>query len=210
VPVVVSPISALDSVLEEDPSRRIVIKLHPFTSLSSNPPHPLHSLTSEEALSVKAFKEWANGSGGKVILLEAGLNVLPILAGSEALICDLDSSVPFEQLYFCSDASPRALLAFYDVNNVPELALNDKEYLALLNTWTTPLELYALIDSLLHREKAKVSLTWAGAKGHSFFVAKYGEPDGKEVEKMTAARYHDGFLIPNKHSLQPILTKPEL
>lgn len=189
MPVVVSLISALDAALLRDPDRRIVIKLHPFTALSASPPHPLHSLTPNEVLSVKALTEWANGSGGKVILLEPGVNVLPILELSEALVCDLDSSVPFEQLFFCSDASPRALFAFYDQANAPELALADTEYLSLLNTWTTPLEFYALMEAFTSPSEGKVAVTRAGAKGHAFFAAKYGEPDGKEVEKMSAARY---------------------
>jgi len=182
-------ISGVDTLLSADGFHfRVVIKMHPFTALSAQPPHPLHSLTSEEQLSVKALKEWANSSNGKVVMLDASVNALPLLERATILICDLDSSIPFEYLYFCSEKTPKQLLAYYDAGNAPQIALSDTSYMALINTFTTPLEFFGVVDAVLNPARASLKLVTAGVEGHAFFANKYSEPDGKEVEKMAAVR----------------------
>lgn len=62
-------------------------------------------------------------------------------------------------------------------------ALADDEYVALLNLFTNAAEVAELFDKFNAN-----NLFEAGKAGREFFEAKYGVPDGHEVDRMVELR----------------------
>ncbi|CAF2894518.1 unnamed protein product [Rotaria sp. Silwood2] len=157
-----------------------VIKLHPLTYPQlKNEKNPLFSLSALEQESVRHFLTSKN------ILPDTQTNTLKLIEHARVLICDSDSSIPFEALYFNDQ---KHILVYEKV----EQHNNDDDRQTYFHVFHNVQQLTKLLERYFAGElecKTKTS--------HKFFLEKYDEPDGKEIERLATIRQ----WLSNHHDL---------
>eukprot|EP00005_Dracoamoeba_jomungandri_P006784 CAMPEP_0174265858 /NCGR_PEP_ID=MMETSP0439-20130205/28188_1 /TAXON_ID=0 /ORGANISM="Stereomyxa ramosa, Strain Chinc5" /LENGTH=985 /DNA_ID=CAMNT_0015352529 /DNA_START=62 /DNA_END=3016 /DNA_ORIENTATION=+ len=151
------------------------LKLHGFCFYqeTSESVHLLHSLTALEkqnfALLQKHF----------LVVDERHANILPFFEVFDMIITDLNSSVPFEALYF----THLKILAFATPSYLSEKTSDeDIEYRECLHVFQNANELNELLKLAVEKKLPPTK------DGRNFFISKYGKPDGEEFLHIAKAR----------------------
>lgn len=147
-----------------------IIKLHPLTHQFGNGTNPLFSLSALEQESVRKLLT------SKSLLPAKLTNTLKLIEHAHVLICDSDSSIPFEALYF---NDPKHILVY---ERVPKDDINDDRR-AYFHIFHNAEQLNQLLDRYFAGE-----LEYKTKNSHQFFLEKYDEPDGKEIERLANMR----------------------
>ncbi|CAF1239157.1 unnamed protein product [Adineta ricciae] len=147
------------------------IKLHPLTYPSNdNSDNPLFNLSDLER---KHANELFNS---KNIISVQQTNTLSLIEQCRVLICDFDSSIPFEALYF-NDGK------YLFVYETAEQQLKQDDRRKYFHTFSSAHQLTNLFESYFKGE-----LLCKIKDSHKFFLEKYEEPDGKEIERLARIR----------------------
>ncbi|CAF3789328.1 unnamed protein product [Rotaria sp. Silwood1] len=146
------------------------IKLHPLTYQLKNDKNPLFSLSELEQENVRKFFTSKN------IVPETQTNTLKLIEHARVLICDSDSSIPFEALYFNDQ---KHILVYERVGQND----NDDDRRTYFHIFHNAEQLTKLLDRYFAGE-----LECKTKDSHKFFLEKYDEPDGKEIERLANIR----------------------
>ena len=146
------------------------IKLHPLTYPSKNGDNPLFCLSDLERESVAQFLTSKN------LLSERETNTLKLIECARVLICDFDSSIPFEALYFQDDKH----LFVYETAEQSHFKDDRRAY---FHTFQNAQQLTHLLDRYFAGQLECKTTT-----SHKFFLEKYEEPDGYEIERLVNIR----------------------
>lgn len=147
------------------------IKLHPLTYPSNdNAENPLFNLSDLE-------RKHANDLfNSKNIISDEDTNTLSLIEQCRVLICDFDSSIPFEALYFNDEKQ----LFVYET---AEQRIKQDDRRKYFHTFSDAGELTKLLELYFRGE-----LSSKTKDSHTFFLEKYEEPDGKEIERLARIR----------------------
>ncbi|KAL6070558.1 Tubulin--tyrosine ligase-like protein 12 [Balamuthia mandrillaris] len=164
---------------------RFFVKFHGFCYLEdlSNTDketaviHPLHSLTEAEREGVIELRKHFT------VVPEEEYNILPFMDACRVIITDLNSSVPFEALYFSEHSS---ILAF-DHRSMVHVAdepvdAETEEYRSHLHLFAGPEELDSTLSSTLTASEPQKKA------GRKFFESRYGCVDGNEALRIAQTR----------------------
>ncbi|CAF3797084.1 unnamed protein product [Rotaria sp. Silwood1] len=147
-----------------------VIKLHPLTYQIKNDDNPMLSLSNLEQEHTHHFLTSKN------ILPDTQTNTLKLIEHARVLICDSDSSIPFEALYF----NDHKHIFVYEMAEKHDNKDDRQTYFHIFNNAQQ-------LTSLLERYFAG-ELECKTEHSHKFFLEKYEEPDGKEIERLANIR----------------------
>ncbi|CAF1023238.1 unnamed protein product [Rotaria sordida] len=147
-----------------------VIKLHPLTYQLKNNKNPLFSLSELEQENVRKFLTSKN------LLPDTQTNTLKLIEHARVLICDSDSSIPFEALYF----NDQKHILVYETMEQHD---NDDDRRTYFHIFHNAEQLTKLLDRYFAGE-----LECKTKNSHKFFLEKYDEPDGKEIERLGIIR----------------------
>ena len=100
------------------------------------------------------------------------------MRAASIIIAEADSSIPFEALYF----SPKTIFAFLSPNN-NVYTPKDPTYHDVIHVFKSTSELNALFT------QASIQHGSLDRNGMPFFASKYGNVDGKEVERVAEMRW---------------------
>lgn len=148
------------------------IKLHPLAYEYEDKPwkHPFLSLTSLEKDHVKKLAQ------SKALLPSKYTNTLKLIEHARIIICDSNSSIPFEALYF---QDGKYLFVYETINDYDEQDDRGKYF----HKFHTVEQLKQLLDDYSNnRLECKTS------DSHEFFLEKYLEPNGNEIEQLVSVR----------------------
>jgi len=146
------------------------IKLHPLTYSSESNQNPLFSLSSLEQANVEKLLT------SKSIVPANRTNTLKLIAQARILICDLDSSIPFEALYF----NDRKYIFAYERTQLKSSYDDRRPY---FHIFRNAQQLKELLDRyFLGLLECKTD------NSHKFFLEKYDEPDGEEIKRLASLR----------------------
>ncbi|CAF0947771.1 unnamed protein product [Adineta steineri] len=148
-----------------------IIKLHPSTYQTKNDDNPLVSLSKLEQDHVCHFLTSKN------VLPDTQTNTLKYIEHARVIICDSDSSIPFEALYFNNQ---KHILVY----EMPEKHNKDDDRQTYFHSFHTPQQLTNLLECYFAG-----NLECKTEHSHEFFLKKYDEPDGKEIERLADARH---------------------
>jgi hypothetical protein len=161
-----------------------VIKLHPLTHQLKNDENPLFCLSELEQENVSQFLTSEN------VLSETQTNTLKLIEHARVLICDSDSSIPFEALYFKDEKH----ILVYETAEQCDKEDDRRTYFHIFRNAQQ-------LSNLLERYFAG-ELECKTKNSHEFFLEKYEEPDGKEIERLADIRqwmvnHHHPYLYQN-------------
>ncbi len=121
----------------------------------------------------------------KNVVSDTRTDTLKLIEHARVLICDSDSSIPFEALYF----DDQKHIFVYEIAERHDKEDNRQTYFHNTEQLTNLLELYFAGELECKTENS-----------HKFFLKKYNEPNGKEIERLAHVRqwmvnhaYHDLF-----------------
>ncbi|CAF3368863.1 unnamed protein product [Rotaria socialis] len=146
------------------------IKLHPLTFQNRNEDNPMLSLSKLEQEHIDRFHT------SKSILPNSQTNTLKLIERARVLICDSDSSIPFEALYF----NDHKHILVYEVAEKHNVKDDRQKY---FHTFHNVQQLTNLLERYFAGE-----LECKTENSHQFFLEKYEEPDGKEIERLADVR----------------------
>jgi hypothetical protein len=147
------------------------IKLHPLAyEYKENDQHPFLSLTDLEKLHVEKLFQSNN------LLLSNQTNTLKLLEHARIIICDSNSSIPFEALYF---QDQKFLFVYETTDDYDEEDDREKYF----HKFHHVEELKTLIDNYYNQQ-----LDCKTKQSHEFFLEKYHEPNGNEIEQLASIR----------------------
>ncbi|CAF0898618.1 unnamed protein product [Rotaria sp. Silwood1] len=146
-----------------------LIKLHPL-AYEYNDNHPFLSLTDLEKEHVKKLFQSKN------ILLNEQINTLKLIEYAHIIICDSNSSIPFETLYFQDN---KYIFVYETIDEYDEQDDREKFFYKFSNVE----ELKLLLENY-YNQKLKCKTK----NSHEFFLEKYDEPNGNEIEKLVDIR----------------------
>jgi hypothetical protein len=146
------------------------IKLHPFTYQLKNDENPLVCLSELEQENVRHILTSNN------VVPETQTNTLKLIEHARVLICDSDSSIPFEALYF----KDQKYILVYETAEQHDKEDDRRTY---FHTFRNAQQLSNLLDRYFAGE-----LECKTKNSHDFFLEKYDEPDGKEIERLADVR----------------------
>lgn len=147
-----------------------VVKLHPLTYPHTNGEHPLFSLSKLEKDNIEKLLTANN------VLSEYPTNTLKLIEHARLIICDTDSSIPFEALYFDDQ---KYILVYETV----EQQQKDDDRRPYFHTFKNAQQLNHLINQYFNME-----LEIRTQNSHKFFLEKYDEPDGQEIQRLANER----------------------
>jgi hypothetical protein len=147
-----------------------VIKLHPLTYQLKNDENPLFTLSELEQENTRQFLTSKN------VVPETQTNTLKLIEHARVLICDSDSSIPFEALYFNDQ---KHIFVYETAENYNKEDDRQTYFHIFYNTQQ--------LTNLLERYFAG-ELECKTENSHKFFLEKYEEPDGKEIERLADVR----------------------
>jgi len=147
------------------------IKLHPLAyEYKENTEHPFLSLTDLEKQHVEKLFQSNN------LLLSKQTNTLKLIEYAQIIICDSNSSIPFEVLYFQDN---KYIFVYETIEDYDEQDDREKYFHKFSNVE----QLKNLIENFYnHQLQCKTD------KSHEFFLEKYSEPDGNEIEQLAIIR----------------------
>jgi len=154
-----------------------LIKVHPLIYPSEYREHPLFDFSQTERESVDLLVQ-----SGRTID-EKQTNTLRLIENARVIICDFDSSIPFECLYFDDEK-------FVFVYETIEQSSKEDDRRQFFHCFTTSDELIHLFDLYFQNKlpsKTKLS--------RQFFLEKYIEPDGNELEHLAQIRHWNEFPL---------------
>jgi hypothetical protein len=146
------------------------IKLHPLTYQTKNNENPLFCLSELEHENVLHFLTSKN------VLPENQTNTLKLIEHARVLICDFDSSIPFEALYF---QDGKHILVY----ETAEQCHQKDDRRTYFHIFRNVQQLNNLIERYFAGE-----LECKTKNSHQFFLEKYEEPNGKEIEQLAGIR----------------------
>jgi len=147
------------------------IKLHPLAyEYKENAHHPFLSLTNLEKEHVERICQSKN------LLQSKQTNTLKLIEHARIIICDSNSSIPFETLYFDDKK-----FLFVDETSHDYDEQDDRG--RFFHKFQTVEQLKELIDKYYQQE-----LDCRTEDSHEFFLEKYNEPDGTEIEQLATVR----------------------
>jgi hypothetical protein len=147
-----------------------VIKLHPFSYQLKNDENPLVRLSELEQENIRHFLTSKN------VVPETQTNTLKLIEHARVLICDSNSSIPFEALYF---KDQKHIFVYETAENYNKEDDRQTYFHIFYNTQQ--------LTNLLERYFAG-ELECKTNNSHKFFLEKYDEPDGKEIEQLACIR----------------------
>ena len=147
------------------------IKLHPLTYPSKDEANPLFSLSDLEEENVRHFLTSKN------LVPVTQTNTLALIEHARVLICDFDSSIPFEALYFQNGKH----LFVYET---PEQQKKEDDRRAYFHVFHTVPQLTRLFERYFAGD-----LECKTEHSHEFFLQKYEEPDGNEIQRLADLRH---------------------
>lgn len=147
------------------------IKLHPLTYPSKNGDNPLFCLSELEQENLAHFLTSKN------VLSEKETNTLQFIERARVLICDFDSSIPFEALYFQDEK-------YILVYETTEQHQHPDDRRAFFHTFQNAQQLTHLMDRYFAGE-----LQCKTKHSHQFFLEKYEEPNGYEIQQLAKIRH---------------------
>jgi hypothetical protein len=147
-----------------------MIKLHPLTYQLKDDENPLVSISKSEQDNVRHFLTSKN------VVPETQTNTLKLIEHARVIICDSDSSIPFEALYFNNQKH----ILVYEMTQKHDKKDDRQTYFHMFHNAQQ-------LTSLLERYFAG-ALECKTANSHAFFLEKYDEPDGKEIERLANVR----------------------
>ena len=148
------------------------IKLHPLACEYEDKPwkHPFLSLTSLEKHHVEKLAQ------SKALLSSKYTNTLKLIEHARIIICDSNSSIPFEALYF---QDGKYLFVYETINDYDEQDDRGRYF----HKFQTVEQLKQLLDDYSNnRLECKTN------DSHEFFLEKYLEPNGNEIEQLVSVR----------------------
>jgi hypothetical protein len=148
------------------------IKLHPLAyEYKENPgAHPFLALTDHEKQQVEKIYQSKN------LLSSKQTNTLKLIEHARIIICDSNSSIPFETLYF----QDGKFVFVYETNEDYDEQDDRGKY---FHKFQTVEQLKQLLEKYYqHKLECKTK------ESHEFFLEKYSEPDGTEIEQLVAIR----------------------
>jgi hypothetical protein len=148
-----------------------IIKLHPLTYPMKNGTNPLFCLSDLEQEHVRQFLNSKN------VLPDTQTNTLKLIEHARVLICDFDSSIPFEALYFNDEKR----ILVYETTEQHEKEDDRRKY---FHTFHNAQQLTSLLERYFAGE-----LECKTKDSHAFFLEKYEEPDGKEIARLADIRH---------------------
>lgn len=148
------------------------IKLHPLAYEYENKPweHPFLSLTNLEKHHVEKLAQ------SKYLLPSKYTNTLNLIEHARVIICDSNSSIPFEALYF----QDGKYLLVYETNDDYD---EDDDRGKYFHKFQTVEQLKQLLDDYFNNR-----LECKTGDSHEFFREKYLEPTGNEIEQLVSVR----------------------
>ena len=148
------------------------IKLHPLAYEYEDKPweHPFLSLTDLEKDHVRKLTQSKN------LLSSDYTNTLKLIEQARIIICDSNSSIPFEALYF----QDGKYLFVYEIGEDYDEEDDRGRY---FHKFQTVEQLNDLLDAYSNNR-----LECRTTDSHEFFREKYLEPDGKEIERLVDVR----------------------
>ena len=161
------------------------IKLHPLTYPLKDGENPLFSLSDVEEENVRHFLS------SKHLVPVTQTNTLALIEHARVLICDFDSSIPFEALYFQNEKH----LFVYET---PEQQKKTDDRRAYFHRFHTVPQLTRLFERYFAGD-----LDCRTERSHEFFLEKYEEPDGHEIERLAGLR-HWMTKLDHRNSQQPL------
>ncbi|CAF0938812.1 unnamed protein product [Rotaria sordida] len=146
-----------------------LIKLHPL-AYEYNDNHPFLSLTNLEKQHVEKLFQSKN------LLLNEQINILKLIEYARIIICDSNSSIPFETLYFQDN---KYIFVYETIDDYDEQDDRQKYFHKFSNVE----QLKLLIENYYNHQ-----LECKTENSHEFFLEKYDEPNGNEIEKLVHIR----------------------
>ena len=147
------------------------IKLHPLAyEYIHNKTHPLLTLTELEKKNVEKLYQ------SKTILLNEEVNVLKLIEHARVIICDSNSSIPFETLYF----QDKKYIFVYETEDIYD-EHDDRQ--VFFHKFQNVEQLNSLVEDYFNHQ-----LECKTEHSHEYFLEKYDEPDGNEIEKLIHLR----------------------
>ena len=175
-PAVLDELQSLAKELEPH-DVAFAVKLHGFCFLADADgarPHALFTLSDAD----RAGARFLRAVFGTQVVPETCYNILPFFEAADIVVTDVCSSVPFEAQMF-----PHLTVI---ANDNAGTRAHDPQYVAMLNTFTTPTQLRTLLLSAVSGGTATHTV---GAAGAAFFASKYGTIDGHEPARIAALRH---------------------
>lgn len=146
------------------------IKLHPLAyECQENESHPFLSLTNLEKKHVEEIFQSKN-------LLKKQMNTLKLIEHARVIICDSNSSIPFEILYF----QDKKYVFVYETSNDYDEQDDRQKY---FHKFQNVEQLQDLIEKYFNHQ-----LECRTENSHEFFLEKYNEPDGNEIKQLAEIR----------------------
>jgi hypothetical protein len=147
------------------------IKLHPLAyDYNENEEHPFLSLTDLEKKHVEKLFQ------SKSLLLNQEMNTLKLIEHAKIIICDSNSSIPFETLYFQDN---KYIFVYETIDDYDE----DDDRGKYFHKFHNVEQLKTLIENYFHHQ-----LECKTNDSHQFFLEKYSEPNGNEIEELATIR----------------------
>ncbi|CAF0814739.1 unnamed protein product [Adineta steineri] len=145
------------------------IKLHPLAYESGK--HPFLALTKLESKHVEELSQTS-----KNLILNKQTSTLKLIEHARIIICDSNSSIPFETLYF---HDKKYIFVYETLNDYDEQDDRQNYFHKFHNVE----QLKNLIEQYYNHQ-----LECKTENSHEFFLEKYNEPDGKEIEQLAEVR----------------------
>ena len=147
-----------------------VVKLHPLTYQAKDDENPLLSLSElEQAHTCRLLTSTH-------LLPVTQTNTLKLIERARVVICDSDSSIPFEALYF---SNQKHILVY----ETAEQQRQEDDRRIYFHVFQDAQQLAALLERYFADD-----LECKTDRGHAFFLEKYEEPDGNEIERLADVR----------------------
>jgi hypothetical protein len=146
------------------------IRLHPLTNTIKGDQNPMVSISQLEQENICRFLTSKN------IAPDMQTSTLKLIEHARVIICDSDSSIPFEALYF----NDHKHILVYEM---PEKHNQADDRQLYFHTFYNEQQLTSLLELYFAGE-----LECRTANSHEFFLKKYEEPNGQEIERLAAVR----------------------
>ncbi|CAF1563162.1 unnamed protein product [Rotaria magnacalcarata] len=147
------------------------IKLHPLAyEYKDNEKHPFLSLINIEKQHVEKLFQSKN------VILNEQTSTLKLIEHARVIICDSNSSVPFETLYFHDN---KFIFVYETIEESDEQ--DDRQH--YFHKFHTVEQLKYLIENYFNHQ-----LDCKTENSHDFFLEKYDEPNGNEIEQLAQIR----------------------
>jgi hypothetical protein len=144
------------------------IKLHPlaYEYKENATEHPFLSLTDLEKQHVDKLSQSKN------LLSSKQTNTLKLIEHARIIICDSNSSIPFETLYF---QDQKFIFVYETIDDYDEQDDREKYF----HKFQTVEQLKNLLENYYQHQ-----LPCKTENSHDFFLEKYAEPNGNEIEQL--------------------------